>query len=98
MIYTVIVTFDINEGVSGDYPKVYREFKKIDLDKIYPCGDDSDDELPSTTTMGLIEGDDELDISKDMMKKIKVIFKKLKLKGKVFISVYEEGYEDCQEI
>lgn len=85
----VIVTFDL-VGTSSLYDDFYEKAKNVGLTKHISgscVSGGGDIELPNTTLFGKFSGETSKSIKEDVREKLKVIYKKLGLKGKSIVVI-----------
>lgn len=87
MSYFVTCSFDLVDADSSDYENAYEALQEIGLDTEIESKDGKIIQLPNTTTVGKFDGSDCASVRTFVMDKVKISFKNLSLKSKIFISV-----------
>jgi hypothetical protein len=87
--YLVVVTFDIDGGVSSDYRYVAEELDKIGLRSWLQSNSDRPVDLPSNTFAGLFNGPGTAAIRESIMRGVMAIFRSRNLHGPILVTVGE---------
>ncbi|MCK5036010.1 MAG: hypothetical protein KAS73_08980 [Candidatus Sabulitectum sp.] len=85
MSYFCVVSFDLEGAKASDYDTFYKKLAQIGLNSKLHHVNNSIIDLPSTTVAGSLTGIDTSEVVSIAENELKLLYKKLNLKGKYFI-------------
>lgn len=87
MSYLVFCTFDLKNASSQDYKNAYADLEAIGLTKIQKSDKGSDVVIPTTSAMGIFNGNSSGEVRDYVRDKVKAAFATRKFKSEIFVAV-----------